>query len=156
MKSRRIFCALLGLMFTQTACSNGVRVNYEERNPEFVISETAQLENVRVLELDINDEDNQKILNVFGGDLKDGVYAYDENKHKTYILINSNTRNYADYSFKLDKENKILTLFYTTTEGSVPNKKTLFLIESNNKHPLEEIKLINNGNDDGFIGVYTN
>ncbi len=152
-KNRRIFCALLGLLFTQTACSNGVRVDYEE---EFVISETAQLENVRVLELDTNDEDNQKVLNVFRGDLKDGVYAYDENKHKTYILINANTRNYADYSFKLDKENKILTLFYTTTEGSVTNKKTLFLIESKNKHPLEEIKLINNGNDDGFLGVYTN
>lgn len=57
---------------------------------------------------------------------------------------------------KLDKENKILTLFYTTTEEGVTNKKTLFLIESKNKHPFEEIKLINNGNDDGFIGVYTN
>ncbi|WP_089932458.1 MULTISPECIES: hypothetical protein [unclassified Lysinibacillus] len=64
-KNRRIFCALLGLLFTQTACSNGVRVDYEE---EFVISETAQLENVRVLELDTNDEDNQKVLNVFRGD----------------------------------------------------------------------------------------
>ncbi|AMO33399.1 hypothetical protein ACE1MS_12345 [Lysinibacillus sp. fkY74-1] len=156
MKKRLTFCALLGLLLMQTACSYGVNVNYEEvSNPEMVISENTKLENVRVLELDINHEESKRVLNTFGDDLKDGIYAYDKNKHKTYILINSTTRNYSDYSFKFDKEKKILTLTYTTTEGSNTNKKTLFLLESYKKNPYNEIKLVNNGNDDGFIGVYT-
>jgi len=128
-----------------------VDVNYEENNPEIVLSENTKLENLRVLELDANHEESKKVLNIFGDELKDGIYAYDENEHKT----NSTTRNYSDYSFKFNKEKKILTLTYTTTEGNSANKKKLFLLESNKKNPYEEIKLLNNGNDDGFIGVYT-
>lgn len=139
----------------QTACSYRVDVNYEENNPEIVLSENTKLDNLRVLELDANHEESKKVLNIFGDELKDGIYAYDENEHKTYILINSTTRNYSDYSFKFNKAKKILTLTYTTTEGSSTNKKKLFLLESNKKNPYEEIKLLNNGNDDGFIGVYT-
>lgn len=155
MKKRLTFCALLGLLLMQTACSYSVDVNYEENNSEIVLSEDTKLENLRVLELDANHEESKKVLNIFGDELKDGIYAYDENEHKTYILINSTTRNYSDYSFKFNKEKKILTLTYTTTEGSSANKKKLFLLESNKKNPYEEIKLLNNGNDDGFIGVYT-
>ncbi|MFJ7700701.1 hypothetical protein [Lysinibacillus fusiformis] len=155
MKKRLTFCALLGLLLMQTACSYGVNVNYEENNPEIVISENTKLEDLRVLELDANHEESKKVLNIFGDELKDGIYAYDENEHKTYILINSTTKNYSDYSFKFNKEKKILTLTYTTTEGSSANKKRLFLLESNKKNLYEEIKLLNNGNDDGFIGVYT-
>lgn len=81
-----------------------------------------KFENLRVLELDVNHDDNKKVLNVFGDELKDGIYAYN-NKNKTYILINSNTRNYTDYSFKFDKKKKTLTLSYTTTEGSITNEK---------------------------------
>jgi len=154
-KKRLTFCALLGLLLMQTACSYGVNVNYEENNPEIVISENTKLEDLRVLELDANHEESKKVLNIFGDELKDGIYAYDENEHKTYILINSTTKNYSDYSFKFNKEKKILTLTYTTTEGSSANKKRLFLLESNKKNLYEEIKLLNNGNDDGFIGVYT-
>lgn len=99
MKKRLIFCVLIGLLFTQTACSNGVSIEYKERNPEIVISEKTKFENLRVLELDGNHDDNKKILNVFGNELKDGIYAYDEDNNKTYILINSNTRNYTDYKF---------------------------------------------------------
>lgn len=139
----------------QTACSYRVDVNYEENNPEIVLSENTKLENLRVLELDANHEESKKVLNIFGEELKDGIYAYDENEHKTYILINSTTKNYSDYSFKYNKEKKILTFTYTTTEGSSTNYKKLFLLESNKKNPYEEIKLLNNGNDDGFIGVYT-
>ncbi|WP_418302680.1 hypothetical protein [Lysinibacillus fusiformis] len=155
MKKRLTFCALLGLLLMQTACSYGVNVNYEENNPEIVISENTKIEDLRVLELDANHEESKKVLNIFGDELKDGIYAYDENEHKTYILINSTAKNYSDYSFKFNKEKKILTLTYTTTEGSSANKKKLFLLESNKKNPYEEIKLLNNGNDDGFIGVYT-
>ncbi len=35
-------------------------------------------------------------------------------------------------------------------------KKTLFLIESKKKNQFEDLKLVNNGNDDGFVGVFTN
>ncbi|MFJ7922086.1 hypothetical protein ACIQ6U_20340 [Lysinibacillus fusiformis] len=155
MKKRLTFCALLGLLLMQTACSYRVNVNDEGNNPEIVISENTKLEDLRVLELDANDEESKKVLHIFGDELKDGIYAYDENEHKTYILIHSTTKNYSDYSFKLNKEKKILTLTYTTTEGSSANIKKLFLLESNKKNPYEEIKLLNNGNDDGFIGVYT-
>lgn len=155
MKKRLTFCALLGLLLMQTACSYRVDVNYEENNPEIVLSENTKLENLRVLELDANHEESKKVLNIFGEELKDGIYAYDENEHKTYILINSTTKNYSNYSFKYNKEKKILTFSYTTTEGSSANNKKLFLLESNKKNPYEEIKLLNNGNDDGFIGVYT-
>ncbi|WP_342550350.1 hypothetical protein MKX57_13145 [Lysinibacillus sp. FSL M8-0216] len=155
MKKRLTFCALLGLLLMQTACSYKVDVNYEENNPEIVVSENTNLENLRVLELDANHEEGKKVLNIFGEELKDGIYAYDENEHKTYILINSTTKNYSDYSFKYNKEKKILTFTYTTTEGSSTNNKKLFLLESNKKNPYEEIKLLNNGNEDGFIGVYT-
>jgi len=154
-KKRLTVCALLGLLLMQTACSYSVDVNYEENNPEIVLSENTKLENLRVLELDANHEESKKVLNIFGEELKDGIYAYDENEHKTYILINSTTKNYSDYSFKYNKEKKILTFTYTTTEGSNTNYKKLFLLESNKKNPYEEIKLLNNGNDDGFIGVYT-
>ncbi|WEA37506.1 hypothetical protein [Lysinibacillus fusiformis] len=155
MKKRLTVCALLGLLLMQTACSYSVDVNYEENSPEIVLSENTKLENLRVLELDANHEESKKVLNIFGEELKDGIYAYDENEHKTYILINSTTKNYSDYSFKYNKEKKILTFTYTTTEGSSTNYKKLFLLESNKKNPYEEIKLLNNGNDDGFIGVYT-
>lgn len=155
MKKRLTFCALLGLLLMQTACSYRVDVNYEENNPEIVLSENTKLENLRVLELDANHEESKKVLNIFGEELKDGIYAYDENEHKTYILINSTTKNYSNYSFKYNKEKKILTFSYTTIEGSSANNKKLFLLESNKKNPYEEIKLLNNGNDDGFIGVYT-
>ncbi|WP_336634456.1 hypothetical protein [Lysinibacillus fusiformis] len=155
MKKRLTFCALLGLLLMQTACNYRVDVNYEENNPEIVLSENTKLENLRVLELDANDEESKKVLNIFGEELKDGIYAYDENEHKTYILINSTTKNYSDYFFKYNKEKKILTFTYTTTEGSSTNNKKLFLLESKKKNPYEEIKLLNNGNADGFIGVYT-
>lgn len=154
-KKRFIFCVLIGLLFTQTACSNGISIEHDERNPEIIISEKMKFENLRVLELDVNHNDNKKVLNVFGDELKDGIYAYNK-KNKTYILINSNTRNYTDYSFKYDMKKKILTLSYTTTEGSITNEKTLFLIESKKKNQFEELKLVNNGNDDGFVGVFTN
>lgn len=155
MKKRLTFLVLLGLFFTITACSNSLSVDYEERNPDTVISETMKLENLRVLELDTNHDDNKKVLNVFGAELKDGVYAYDEDKYKTYILINSDTRDYSDYSFKFEKEKKILTLSYATSEGSTTNKKTLFLIESKKKNQYEEMKLVNNGDESGFLGVHT-
>ncbi|MEB2279634.1 hypothetical protein LAV73_06410 [Lysinibacillus xylanilyticus] len=110
---------------------------------------------LKLLELDTNHEDNKKILDVFGEELKDGVYAYDVDKYKSYILINSDNRDYSDFSFKLDDEKKILTLSYMTSGGSTTNKKTLFLIQSKKKNQYEKTKLLNNDNEDGFLGVYT-
>ena len=144
----------LGLFITITACSNS-SVDNEVINPDSIISETMKFKNLKVLELDTKHDDNKKVLDVFGVDLKDGVYAYDQDKYKTYILINSDNRNYSDFSFSLDNEKKILTLSYTTSEGSTTNKKRLFLIESKKKNQYEEIKLLNNDNEDGFLGVYT-
>ena len=154
-KKRLTFFVLLGLIFTLTACSNRMTVDNEVRNPDSIISETMKLGNLKVLELNTNHEDNKKVLDVFGEELKDGAYAYDEDKYKSYILINSEKIDYSDFSFKIDDEKKILTLSYTTSEGNTTNKKTLFLIESKKKNEYEEIKLMNNDNEDGFLGVYT-
>lgn len=155
-RKRLILSVLLGILFTLTACTNSTNIESEVRNPDSIISEPMKIDNLKVLELDSYHNDNKKVLDIFGEDLEDGVYAYEKDKFKTYILIKSDNMVYSDFSFKLESENKILTLSYSTSEGSTTNKKTLFLIESKKKNLYEEIKLLNNGNEDGFLGVYSN
>ncbi|MFE6170403.1 hypothetical protein ACFVP8_21360 [Viridibacillus arvi] len=154
-KNRLNILILIALLLTTTACSNNSSGDSETRNPDSIISETKISKDLKVLELDTNHENNKKVLDVFNVELKDGVYAYDEDKYKTYILINSINKEYSDFSYKLDKDKKILTLSYKTSEGKTTNNRMLFVIESEEKNQYEEIKLVNNGNDDGFLGVFT-
>jgi hypothetical protein len=151
---KKLMCIVLVVLFVPLSflgCSTNVSKIITK---DQYISQNELTENVTVTKIDISKIKNLDFLINMGDTTKiNGVYAYNDEKHRTLILFNGIDGSYNDVKFSL--KNNVLNINYKYNPLKGSNVKSLFMIEDTNKDGSYDKQILNNdGKKDSFVTIY--